>query len=426
MVFGFGKKKNADSVTSTAKQEKEIRLADISSFLKELESPRVSKVLQGSKDIKSEIELDRKNINNTILEFEEDDLNLDDVDRNLKTVVKRGKDAVVSTIKKEITSKLSSIENYDNVLAFNVEVSQILKRMGDVLGLHTRAMHVFARKYAEKLKEEIAQLAKNRNLLQSLIDEYENFRMNSDSVVEMVRKIDALEHEIMQKNKRLTEIDAETDATRKNITTLEREILELQSRKEYQEFLEIKRKIDSLSNERNEIKSKINDQFSKISRPLSKYSYISSFEKSIKKIMEDLIADPYQAISSQNKSAIIEILEATTKSVLAKNVSVKDYDKSVQQIEETINRLEEFLILKDTFNKKVSSLESNLQIFNAELLESKEKNLQKAKSNITDLESASKKIGNDVEQNNVQINSLKSQIQTSLNKLSSTKVIIKS
>ena len=425
MVFGFGKKKNADSLASTAK-EKEILLADISSFLKELESPRLSKVLQGVKDIKSGIELDRENINNTILEFEKDDLNLDDVDRNLKTVVKRGKDAVVSTIKKEITSKLSNIENYDNVLAFNVEVSQILKRMGDVLGLHTRAMHVFARKYAEKLKEEIAHLAQNRNLLQGLIDEYENFRMNSDSIVDMVRKIDVLELEIIQKNKRLTEIDAERDATRKNITTLEHEILELQSRKEYQEFLEIKRKIDSLSSEKNEIKSKINDQFSKISRPLSKYSYISSFEKSMKKIMEDLIADPYQAISSQNKSAIIEILEATAKSVLAKNVSVKDYDKSVQQIEETINRLEEFLILKDTFNKKMSSLESNLQIFNAELLESKERNLQKAKSNIMDLESASKKIGNDIEQNNAQINSLKSQLQTSLNKLSNTKLTIKS
>jgi len=426
MVFGFGKKKNADSLAATARQEKEILLTDISSFLKELESPRVSKAIQGAKNVKSEIELDRKNINNTILEFEKDDLNLDDVDRNLKTVVKRGKDAVVSTIKKEIASKLSNIENYDNVLAFNVEVSQILKRMGDVLGLHTRAMHVFARKYAEKLKEEITHLAQNRNLLQSLIDEYENFRMNSDSIVEMIRKIDALELEVIQKNKRLTEINAETDTTRKNITTLEREILELQSSKEYQEFLEIKRKIDSLSSERNEIKSKINDQFSKISRPLSKYSYISSFEKSMKKIMEDLIADPYQAISSQNKSAIIEILEATTKSVIAKNVSVKDYDKSIQQIEETINRLEEFLTLKDAFNKKVSSLESNLQIFNAELLESKERNLQKAKSNITDFESTSKKIGNDIEQNNARINNLKSQIQTSLNKLSNTKVTIKS
>ncbi|MGI0073920.1 MAG: hypothetical protein ACREA3_08915 [Nitrosotalea sp.] len=425
MVFGFGKKKNTDSLASTAKQGKEMFLADISSFLKEHESPRLSKVLQGVKNIRSEIESDRKNINNTILEFEEDDLNLDDVDRNLKAVVKRGKDAVASTVKKEITSRLSNIESYDDVLAFNVEVSQILKRIGDVLGLHTRAMHVFARKYAEKLKEEIAHLAQNRNLLQSLIDEYENFRMNSDSIVEMIRKIDVLGLEITQKSKRLTEINNETDEMKKNITTLEHDILEFVSKKEYHEFLEIKRKIDSLSIEKNEIKNKINAQFSKISRPLSKYSYISSFEKPMKKMMEELVADPYQVILSQNKSAIIEILEATTKSVLAGNVSVKDSDKSVQQIEETINRLDEFLMLKEAFNKKMSSLESNLHIFDAELLESKEKNLQKAKSNLTDLESASKKIEKEIEQNKSQINSLKSQLEISLNQLSHTKITIK-
>jgi chromosome segregation ATPase len=425
MVFGFGKKKNTDSLASPAKQGKEMLLADIPSFLKELESPRLSKVLQGVKNIRSEIELDRKNINNTILEFEEDDLNLDDVDRNLKTVVKRGKDAVVSTVKKEITSKLSNIESYDDVLVFNIEVSQILKRVGDVLGLHTRAMHVFARKYAEKLKEEIAHLAQNRNLLQSLIDEYENFRMNSSSIVEMIRKIDVLEIEIAQKSKRIIEINNEIGETKKNIATLEHDISELASKKEYHEFLEIKRKIDSSSIEKNEIKSKINAQFLKISRPLSKYSYISSFEKPMKKMMEELVADPYQVILSQNKNAIIEILEATTKSVLAGNVSVKDSDKSIQQIEETIDRLDEFLMLKETFNKKMSSLESNLHIFNTESLESKEKNLLKTKSNLTDLESTSKKIEIEIEQNKAQINSLKSQLEISLNQQSHMKIIIK-
>jgi len=36
---------------------------------------------------------------------------------------------------------------------------------------------------------------------------------------------------------------------------------------------------------------------------------------------------------------VIEILQATIKSVVAGNVSVKDSQKAVEQIEETINRL---------------------------------------------------------------------------------------
>lgn len=407
------------------KQKKEILLEDIPLFLKEFESPILSKVLLGVKNLKSEIESDRKNINKTILEFEGDDLNLDDVDKNLKTLVKRGKDGVVNTIKKETASEFSSIESYEDIIALNLEISQILKRMGDILGLHTRALHVFAKKYAEKLKEEITHLSQNRNLLQSLIDEYEKFRINSNNITELIRKTEGLKQEIAQKGKRYAEIKNEMEDTKKNIIILENDISELRSRKEYHEFFEIKKKIDSLSAERNEIKSKIDAQFSKISRPLSKYSYISSFDKPIKIIMEELVVDPHQTISSQNKEVIIEILKATTKSVLAGNVSVKDSEKSVQHIEETINRLDEFLMLKETFNKKLSSLESKLHIFDIKSLESKESDLQKAKTNLINLESVKKKIESEAEQNKEQVNNLLSQLQENLSRLSHMSVTIK-
>jgi hypothetical protein len=426
MVFGFGKKKSLESSTSPTRQEKEILLHDIPSFLKELESPRLHKIIQEAKRIKSEIDLNRKNINAAVLEFEADDLKLGDVDKNLKIVVKRGKDAVVSTVKKEISSKLSNLENYDNVLTFNIEISQILKRIGDILGLHTRVMHVFARKYAEKLKEEISRLAQNRNSLQNLINEQENFRMDHENILESMKKIDLLKLENTQKDKRLAEIVNEIDKTKKNIAALDRDMIELKSKQEYQEFLQIKKKIDLLSGERKDIKDKIDSQFLKISRPLSKYTYISSFEKPMKKMMEELLADPYQVISVQNKSAIIDILEATTKSVLAGNISVKDSDKSIQQIEETITRLDEFLMLKETYANKLSYLESSLRIFDARLLESKERDLQKTKSNLSDLESSAKKIESEIEENVAQISNVKSELETSLSHLAHTKMTIKS
>jgi chromosome segregation ATPase len=426
MVFGFGKKKIAESSTSPAHQENEIFLQNISSFLNNLESPRLSKITQEAKHIKEQVESNYQKIKATILEFEGDDLNLDDVDKNLKTVVKRGKDAVVSTVKKEASSKLSKTETYDDVLTLNAEISQSLKRMGDVLGLHTRAMHVFARKYAEKLKEEITTLAENRNSLQNMINEHENFKTNSANILESIKKIDELNLETKQKSGRLTELISEINETKKHITNLEYEILEIRSKREYQEFLDIKKKIDLLDSERNDIKSKIDAQFSKISRPLSKYSYVSSFEKPKKRLMEEIITNPYQVISIQNKAAIIEILEAATKSVLARNVSVKDSDKSVQQIEETINRLDEFLLLKDAHIKKLSSLQSNLQGFDTALLESKEKGLEKAKSNLIDLAASSKKIEAEIEYIKTQIGNIKSKLETSLSQLSNRKMTIKS
>ncbi|MGH2613549.1 MAG: hypothetical protein ACRDFB_10955, partial [Rhabdochlamydiaceae bacterium] len=151
MVFGFGKKKTVENPVSPVQLQREASLQEIPSIIKELEGPRIANTLQEAKRLKTEIELNKKNIRDIILHLESDDLKLDDVDRNLKTVGKRGKDAVVSTIKKETSVKLTNIERYEDVTAVNNEVSQTLKRIGDILGVHTRVMHVFARKYADKL-----------------------------------------------------------------------------------------------------------------------------------------------------------------------------------------------------------------------------------------------------------------------------------
>ncbi|MDE1826435.1 MAG: hypothetical protein KGH83_02455 [Thaumarchaeota archaeon] len=425
MVFGFGKKKTVENPVIPVQHQREVALQEISAIIKELEGPRISNILQEAKRLKTEIELNRKDIHGIILHLESDDLKLDDVDKNLKTVGKRGKDAVVTTIKKETSSRLTNIERYDDVVAVNNEVNQTLKRIGDVLGLHTRVMHVFARKYADKLKEEIAKLAQNRNALQMLINGQENFKSDSESILDLIKKMDELKIKERQKNHRLTEIRHEKSETLQTITRLEIEIAGLKAKPEHREFLEMRKKIDLSSQEKQEIKGKIDAQFTKISRPLSKYSYVSSFDKPMKKLMEELISDPYKVISAHNKEPVIEILQATAKSVVAGNVSVKDSDKSIELIEETIDRLDEFLKLKTSFAKKISDLEASLNVFDIKILEGKEKELEKARSNIVDLGASSEKIEKEIKENESEHNAIKLEIEAKMTRLNNGKVVIK-
>ncbi len=424
MVFGFGKKKVVETPTPVQKQ-REVSLNEIPQIIKELEIPRISDMVQQAKQLKTRIESNQKNIHEIILQLESDDLKLEEVDKNLKTIGKRGKDAVVSTIKKETKMKLTNIEKYDDLVLLNNEVNQILKRMGDILGLHTRVMHVFARKYADKLKEEIGDLAQNRNSLQKLINEQERFRSNSDAVFEVIKKIQDLVVEKSLKEKRSAEVTNEKNESTNAIERFEREIVELKSRPQYNQFLELKKKISSLDKEKYEIRDKIGAQFSKISRPLNKYSYVSSFDKPMKKLMEELIADPYQVLSSENKESIVEILQATTKSVVAGNVSVKDSDRSVEIIEETIERLDDFIKLKSTYAKKISDLESGLGIFDAKSLEDKEKTLEKTKLNLKDLEISKEKLEKEISDNHFKTDATKLELENRLTSLNNEKVIVR-
>lgn len=425
MVFGFGKKKTHEQPTVPVQEEKTITLEDIPKMLQEIEAPRIVEVINISKTIKEEVETHKKKIRELILHLESDDLKLDDVDRNLGVIVKRGKDAIVSTIKKETSSTLTSASKYDQALALNSEISQMLKKIGDVLGQNSRIIHIFAKKYADNLKDEIAKVAKSRNQLQSSINFVENLRAGSKDISDRGQKITEYRNSISQKNDRISEIISEVETLKNNITTLEKQIHDLKSSDAHSKFLEIKHKIDSMSSEKSEVKNIIDLQFSKISRPLGRYSYISSFEKPVRKMMDDIIANPYEVISPQTKAGIIQILEAVEKSLVAGSISVKDTDKSLEQVQETISRLDEFISLKESYSSKVSALQKDLAVFDIKSLESKEHELEKARSNLASMESVKKKLEAEVKDSDHSLSKNISELESSLARLTGHKVLLK-
>ena len=87
--------------------------------------------------------------------------------------------------------------------------------------------------------------------------------------------------------------------------------------------------------------------------------------------MESLIENPTNTITQESKSSIVEILEAVVKGVVSGNVSVKDSEKAIEQVEETITRLDEFLRLKDNLSQKRRSLQDKLGVFNIKNLDRK-------------------------------------------------------
>ena len=424
MVFGWGKKKSTNEAVESTKHEKRISISDINSILKENETRLLGKIIEQAKSVKEQIDIERKNIIQTILLFEKDDLNAEDVDKSLKVLIERGKKAVVFGLGRETAVNLSNPDTFPNLANLNLQTGQMLKRIGDTLGINSRVMHVFARKYADKLKEDLADMAKNKRHLQSLVDEYTNFEEASKNILELIEEIKKSKKETADKNLRLNELQKETENHKNTVNNLEQDLRNLKSTKEYQAFLDVKKDIESLKPEKNAVKNEIDLQFSKISRPLGKYSYISSLEKPLKIIMERLVAEPSEVITSENKIAITAILQATVKSVVAGNVSVKDSQKAVEQIEETVGRLDEFINLKNSLAKKMNEFESKLVIFNIKELEEKEKKLTRVKEDIVQSESSFKALEKKVSEESKRTPQIIHELETKLSEISRTKIIL--
>ncbi len=422
MVFGWGKKRSTDSIEST-QLAKQVSLDKIESILQEKKNDISNQIVEKSKSIRDKIEINRKEIVHLFSQFESDDLGSQDVDKHLRIIIERGKSAVISGVRKETSKKLDEIKKYQDVINLNSEVAQLLKRIGDTLGPNSRVMHVFARKYADKLKEILADIAKTKADLQKLVNEYDKLDLSISNISEWSKKIIDSKKYIELKNNAILSTKEEIQNSIKAIQSLEEDIEDLKSSNSYIEFLNVKKELESLEAEKDKIRHEMDFQFSKISRPLGKYSYVSSLEKPLKLVMEKMIENPYDVITDETKNAVIEVLQAVIKSVVAGNVSVKDTNKSIEQIEETISRLDEFLKLKNDLSNKKNTLEQKI-LFNNKDLEEKEKNLTRIKERKAQFELEIINLENQVNESAKLIPQIVKNIESKLSEILGTKFTI--
>ncbi len=387
MVFGWGKKESRQNVSDVALQKKQILLSDVQNIVSEIRSIQAKTIIVEAKTFRNKINSSCETILHIAIDLERDTLNVDDIDVHLKRLVERGKNEVISVIKRESTVQLPEINSFEDVKIFNAASNRMLKKIGDALGRQTRVIHIFAKKYAGKLKDDLKVMTDRNDEITATITNYSKLETKIEQVFETMNKIE-------QSKKLIIELGEQQKLTKKIIgdlvTTInrdEKEIKDIKNSSEYAKFLEINENLDSLSSEKNKIKNEIELQFTKISRPLNKYVYVSSLDKPQKKLLAILLENPYHILIDANKQDIVQILESTRRGVQSGSISVKNTDKSLSQIDETLSLLPGFIEKISIFNRSKSDSESKLLVFNNEQLRQKESALNKHKNDKSTLES---------------------------------------
>ena len=398
MVFGWGKKKAYVQTIETTYSKKEIKFSEINEILDEIKTLRTKTLITETKSIKNKISLELYVVLRIAKTLENDDLNVEDIDRHLKILVTRGKSQVISTINKEAETKFTDINSYEDALQFDKEISHTLKKIGDALGRQTRVIHIFAKKYAGKLKSTLSTLVSRSKGFQTILENHKKLVGDITFISETILQVNQTKKEQEMQKERLVNTHELLNSQEKKIESTENYIEKLKTSYEYSEFLNIKNNITKLDSEKSQIKNDIDLQFTKISRPLGKYRYISSLEKPQKRLMEKLIQNPIDVLTKENKSNIVIILESTKRGVETGSISVKDAKKSVIQVNEIINILDNFIVKISEFNKKRSNLEDSLKVFDVKELNAKESELSSAINDKSDLEKRIQSIENELSQ----------------------------
>ena len=425
MVFGWGKKKSQKQESDIAPQKKQILLSDVPSIANEIRSIRTKTIIAETKTFRNKIISSCETILHIVIDLEHDTLKIDDIDIHLKRLVERGKKEVISVIKRESTVQLQEINSYEDVKIFNATANRMLKKIGDALGRQSRVIHIFAKKYASKLKDDLKVMTDGNDEITTIITNHSELETKIKQIFETMNKIE-------QSKKLITDLGEQQKLNKKTmddlVITIERDekgIVDIKNSSEYTEFLEINEKLNSLSSKKNKIKDEIELQFTKISRPLNKYVYVSSLDKPQKKLLANLIENPYDVLIDSNSQDIVQILKSTRMGIQSGSVSVKDVEKSLLQIDEIHSLLPAFIEKISDFNRSKSDIENKLLAFNNEQLRQKESSLNTHQYDKSTLQSKIRSAENELT-NTIEFipKSIKS-VESILNQISAVQYIIK-
>jgi len=418
MVFGWGKKKE-EKISEEIPLQKQIQLSDVSKIIHQILELRTTQILSDIKSIRNNTEpliTELIMIGNTL---EKDDLQVDDIDKHLRIIVVRGKQQVIDMIKKDAIH-LPNIASYDDAENLSVILNQMLKKIGDVLGRQTRVIHIFAKKYAEKLKEILIQMNSNHVEIQQLLKNYDHAHSLSAEILESLKEIVDLENNITKKEQRIAEIHSFIDSLDKKILSFEDSIKKIQTSDEYGKFLDLKQILDDFTVKKNQIKNEIDSQFTKISRPLSRYEYVSSLDKEQKNLLSKLIEDPFEVLLSKNRDSIILILENVRKGITSGSISVKDTEKSFSQITETEEALDGFIKQVTEFVDKRKNIQDQMIALESNELSDLTSDLKNALSDKEDSKLKIKTFQDEINESHSNIPKLISNIEVKLRKFSNT------
>ena len=425
MVFGWGKKKQTNEHLEQKSVNRNISLSEVPKIIDDLSKLRESQTLSEIKNLRNNTAPLIDDLMKIGIVLEKDNLNIDDIDKHLAIIVVRGKQQVIDILKKDVKT-LMQVSTIADAKKLDYFLTQLLKKVGDVLGRQTRVIHIFAKKYANQLTDNLKIMNENSDNISKLLKHYASTQSTFDEITEMLDKIKSLNAELSDKRKRHIEILDNLKSFEEKKTVLQSSLDDIHSSENFKKYIDLENKLNNFANQKSKIKSEIDTQFTKISRPLGRYAYASSLDKDQDRILSTLVKNPFDALIPANSDTVILILENIKKGISSGAISVKDTEKTLSQLTETEKSLDGFIQKISDYTDIFNSMKNDLSDLKVQNLDSLDSEFSKNNDSEDDANLKSKTILSEINEINSKIHQITSEIEYKLQSFSNTKYSISS
>lgn len=403
----------AQGTESTFTTNTTVKLDEIPDILSNSDNIRHAKVVSSAKAIRDTVEPMIEELIQMGRDLEKDDLNVDSIDKHLAIIVVRGKKQVIDTIRRGVL-RLPEVHTIGDAIRMESLLRQLLKKIGDVLGRQTRVIHIFAKKHAARFKETLEILNSEHVKMRHIIDQHNRDDLESQDIRNALDALVRRRESRSKRSQRVTDIASSIDTLKRQEHDLKRDLSQITSSSEYKIYTEILSELKKCDDELNRITHDTNLQFEKISRPLGRYKYGSSLDKSQQHVLEGLVSDPTRVILPENLKIISEIISNVRRAVASGSISVRDTDKTIAMLADTADLMSPLAERISKCMQRQKTLSADLDTSKPVGLDACKEGIAKANALCADNEKRLVALRADVDEDDSAIPSMISEIQISL------------
>lgn len=366
MVFGWGKKK----ASAPENVRVQIPLGEAAGIADDVMATKSRNIITEAANTLHATNKMIRELNSIRRDLENDKLNLDEVDKRVQPLVKRGKKMLINVLKSN-TAEIKPIRTPMDISGASGELEHRLKRLGNILGKQSRVIHLFADKYSTRLKQLLEEMENNRVSITQLSNRYQAFENIAKAVSNGIESVRAMEKSVQDNTERRSEAEAEIRKLDAQAARLESAIRDYHASEEYAKLQELRRRLQQTEDAKTEIASEIALQFTSISRPLGRYEWVSA-DKEQTALLRRAQQNPYDVMNSDDQENVIALLQNILRAVKSGAISVKDIPKASAALERIISAV-------DVHTKKIMKIEADIAMTTQMVHDAEPVNLQKMK-----------------------------------------------
>jgi chromosome segregation ATPase len=363
--FGLFKKKPSDlpvaeqSIPIPTSDRLSIRQAQ--DLLESLESAKVKELSASLIRIKESAAQSLKVIDTLAKDMDKENIKLEGLELRLKSVVEHSKRTVVSSLKREASTELPFPQTANDAKKFRDRLENMMKRIGEVSGSHSKVLNAFMKKHSGKMREEFEQITKLLNDTRDVIADFDRNREPIkrcenmlNTALQKVSSIKSLESSVKKFENDIGEIE-------RKLIMLETELAALSGSQEYDQASISLQKITEAEKKQEEFHAKIKDLFSHLSRAFTKYSY--GITKETEQRLRVLSEEPWKILYESNPSPYSSLLREIRQSLVSGQIQLKDSEKAIHFANVIVESLPDLQHRAQTIRTEIDSFrELNVEV----------------------------------------------------------------